>query len=80
MSKVIGAKVALWRTKMEISRGQLADALGVTVTTVALIENGVLPISPGQLQRVSDYLHVPVSEFTDNRCVSENVGIIPLFT
>ncbi len=64
MNRAIGAQVALWRTKMGKSRDDIAAALGMTASTVGLIERGILPISPSQLKRVSDYLHIPVDEFS----------------
>ena len=46
------------------SRDDIAAALGMTASTVGLIERGILPISPSQLKMVSDYLHIPVDEFS----------------
>ncbi len=56
----IGEKILIFRRRNGYSRKQLADALGVTVSTISNYENGVTLPSKNKLSLLSDLLNVKI--------------------
>jgi len=59
----VGRRVRLRRLQLHISQTELANQLGVSFQQVQKYEKGTNRISAGRLQRISEYLEVPVSFF-----------------
>lgn len=60
MSEVIYNRIAMLRAEREISRRQLAEALGVHYQTVGYLERGEYSPSLHLALRISEYFEVPV--------------------
>jgi transcriptional regulator with XRE-family HTH domain len=59
----VGRNVRLRRMQLRISQTELANELGVSFQQVQKYEKGTNRISAGRLQRIAEYLNVPVSFF-----------------
>ena len=60
MSEVIFNRIALLRVERDISRRQLADALGVHYQTVGYLERGEYSPSLYLALRIAEFFEVPV--------------------
>ena len=54
--KILGEKISIARTKKEWSRRYLAEMIGVSVSTIYVIETGKRPASPTMLTRLNKAL------------------------
>lgn len=63
MDKHIGLGIKHFREKVGWSQRQLAARAGVAHTTVASIERGDFEPSMSTLQKLSDALKIPISQF-----------------
>lgn len=63
VDKHIGLGIKHFREKIGWSQRQLASRAGVAHTTVAGIERGDFEPSMSTLQKISDALQVPISQF-----------------
>jgi transcriptional regulator with XRE-family HTH domain len=59
----VGRRVRAFRLNKGLSQEKLGDELGITFQQVQKYEKGVNRIGAGRLQRISEILGVPVSEF-----------------
>lgn len=60
MSETIHNRIAMLRVERNISRRQLADALGVHYQTIGYLERGEYSPSLYLALRIADYFEVPV--------------------
>jgi len=61
--RYVGARVRRRRLMLDMSQGQLGEALGLTFQQVQKYEKGMNRIGAGRLQQISHILQVPVSFF-----------------
>jgi transcriptional regulator with XRE-family HTH domain len=59
----VGRRLRTYRLQRGLSQEKLADQLGVTFQQVQKYEKGTNRISAGRLQRISEVLDVPITEF-----------------
>ena len=59
----IGDVIASFREKKNVSQKELADALGVTITYISLIENNRKKPSAALLKSAANYFGVPIHAF-----------------
>ncbi|KAB8189968.1 helix-turn-helix domain-containing protein [Nonomuraea phyllanthi] len=60
MSETVHNRIALLRAERNVTRRQLADALGVHYQTVGYLERGEFSPSLYLALRIADYFEVPV--------------------
>jgi transcriptional regulator with XRE-family HTH domain len=60
-----GQTVAKARTKKHMSQGKLAEALGITRTSVSNIERGKQAMSLATFCKIAHYLHIPPHELLE---------------
>ena len=72
MSYAIGRRINEIRTQKKINQEDIASALRISRQRFARIENGQSEISYSMIQKVADYLAVPVSYITS---VNEEVDL-----
>jgi transcriptional regulator with XRE-family HTH domain len=59
----VGRRLRTYRLQRGLSQERLADQLGVTFQQVQKYEKGTNRISAGRLQRISEVLDIPITEF-----------------
>jgi len=59
----VGRRLRTYRLQRGLSQEKLADQLGVTFQQVQKYEKGTNRISAGRLQRISEVLDIPITEF-----------------
>ena len=59
----VGSCIRLRRKMLSVTQGKLADHLGVSFQQVQKYENGVNRVGASRLQKIADFLKVPVSFF-----------------
>jgi len=59
----VGRRLRTYRLQRGLSQEKLADQLGVTFQQVQKYEKGTNRISAGRLQRISEVLEIPITEF-----------------
>ena len=64
MGFAIGRRINELRTEKKINQEDIASVLGISRQRFARIENGQSEISYAMIQKVADYLSVPVSSIT----------------
>jgi transcriptional regulator with XRE-family HTH domain len=57
----VGKRVRMWRTKREVSRITLGEALGLTDQQIQKYETGVNRIGASRLHQICSVLKIPVS-------------------
>jgi transcriptional regulator with XRE-family HTH domain len=73
---MIGNNIAQYRKDRKIRQQQLADAIGVTRTTLSRIENGAWQPSADTMKAISDHLQVPLGEIFFNPDVLQNNTVL----
>jgi transcriptional regulator with XRE-family HTH domain len=63
----INHKLSELRNKFAISRAKLAKAIGVSYSQLYKYECGQDNISIDKLQKISEYLNIPITKFFDNQ-------------
>ena len=59
----VGTKIKFRRCLLDMSQGELGEALGVTFQQIQKYEKGTNRVSASRLQHIADVLHVPVTFF-----------------
>lgn len=59
----VGTKIKFRRFLLDMSQGELGEALGVTFQQIQKYEKGTNRVSASRLQRIAEVLHVPVAYF-----------------
>ena len=57
----VGERIRMWRTKREVSRITLGEALGLTEQQIQKYEKGTNRIGASRLQQICTVLEIPVS-------------------
>lgn len=70
----VGRRVRAFRLNKGLSQEKLGDELGITFQQVQKYEKGVNRIGAGRLQRISEILGVPVSEFFATSASTPSAG------
>lgn len=70
----VGRRVRAFRLNKGLSQEKLGDELGITFQQVQKYEKGVNRIGAGRLQRISEILGVPVSEFFATSASASSAG------
>ena len=61
--KTVGKRIAEARKKQNVTQQQLAEAIGMSVVTVAYLETGKRWAKPSTFLKLSQKLHVDVQDF-----------------
>lgn len=59
----VGTKIRFRRCLLDMSQGELGEALGVTFQQIQKYEKDTNRVSASRLQHIADVLHVPVTYF-----------------
>jgi transcriptional regulator with XRE-family HTH domain len=61
-AKKIGQNVRYWRKRRALSQGQLANAAGLTLSTITRIERGITRPQPTTIHKLALALSVTIEE------------------
>ena len=63
LKKYIGVKIRLGRKRLELSQPELAEKVDLATETVSNIERGIYYTKIETLERLSDFLDIPMRDF-----------------
>jgi transcriptional regulator with XRE-family HTH domain len=80
----IGEKIKNIRKDRDISQNELAHAIGISRSSLSLIESGKRKVSVEELQTLAKYLKLPISELVEentgtNESTSKKMGLLGLY-
>lgn len=84
MNNTIGENLAFYRRKKGLTQKQIADSVGLSITFISQIENGLSKPSDENLKKIADFLGVLPSDLKSDgdlkKIKDENIELIKLLT